>query len=297
MIYGALPPKTDLRDYEIIASSATYPDKFSLNLETSVKNQGSVNSCVAHAMSTILEYYFLKEMKYLSPASTDFIYGMQGVLTGRTGAGMYLRDACKIAQSYGDVPTSVLPTNTEMPEAYDKARTVYESEKDNQDSWISLKAYNIKNYAACRDSDSLKHALINYGPVMISIRWYTSYSVSHDGVVTFDKSSSYGCHAVVLYGYDDEREVWICQNSWGSQFGINGAFFLPYEYDIVEAYSMIDDISQLQKKYKNNPDIEPDVFVPTNNGFLDSLYKFFNWLINLFKHNSTSYEFRNSNKE
>jgi len=39
-----------------------------------------------------------------------------------------------------------------------------------------------------------------------------------------------GGHAVLAVGYDDERKALLVRNSWGSQWGIEGYFWLPYEF-------------------------------------------------------------------
>ena len=79
----------DLRDYKICAG-AQLPDSFELDFsDIKVKNQGSVSSCVAHAMSTILEYHAHSNYQL----STNFIYGIRKALYNQQGKGMYLRDA------------------------------------------------------------------------------------------------------------------------------------------------------------------------------------------------------------
>ena len=39
-----------------------------------------------------------------------------------------------------------------------------------------------------------------------------------------------GGHAVTCVGYDDAKSVWIMKNSWGSNWGDKGYFYLPYLY-------------------------------------------------------------------
>ena len=85
----------DLRDYKIHASAnvvETFPETFELPRYGKVKNQGTVSSCVPHAISTVLEYFD----KGYNVLSTNFIYGLQERISGRLGKGMYLTDACKI---------------------------------------------------------------------------------------------------------------------------------------------------------------------------------------------------------
>jgi C1A family cysteine protease len=60
---GALKERSDIRDYQIVAAGAfSFPQTFIIDYLPKVKNQGSVNSCVAHATSTILEYFNKKEI-------------------------------------------------------------------------------------------------------------------------------------------------------------------------------------------------------------------------------------------
>ena len=76
MTRGALPPKTDLRDYKVAAANTQFPERFSVPFLPDVKNQKNVGSCVAHATSSVLEYFNKMETGENIPLSTDFIYGM-----------------------------------------------------------------------------------------------------------------------------------------------------------------------------------------------------------------------------
>ena len=69
---GCKPPKYDIRDYKIKkkkAMAVVYPEEFEIKLNTKVKNQGGISSCVALASSTIVEHYAGERL------STYFIYG------------------------------------------------------------------------------------------------------------------------------------------------------------------------------------------------------------------------------
>ena len=39
-----------------------------------------------------------------------------------------------------------------------------------------------------------------------------------------------GGHAVVAVGYDDSKECFIVRNSWGTNWGDAGYFYMPYAY-------------------------------------------------------------------
>ena len=39
-----------------------------------------------------------------------------------------------------------------------------------------------------------------------------------------------GGHAILVVGYDDSIQRFICQNSWGISWGDKGFFYMPYSY-------------------------------------------------------------------
>lgn len=261
---GALKPKADTRDYKVkAAAAAQLPESYICGNIPAVKNQKSVNSCVAHATSEILEQFNTVETNNYVELSTNFIYGMQGVAFGRREGGMYLRDACKIVKQYGDPLESTVSGNTEQPQCCDNLSKLLE----NSDIYTEAYNYKIESYARCTTDDDIKHALINYGPVLASIKWYKKYTFDGD-ILHFDKNSDYGYHAIMIIGYD--KNGWICQNSWGRTWGNKGRFVYPYEDKLTEAWSFVD--------AKNT-----DVIVPVNNSWMNYIYKFINYIINLFK--------------
>ena len=88
-----------------------------------------------------------------------------------------------------------------------------------------------------------KNALTNYQPIIIAMRIFTNKYVNtnnislsnsyidESGYWTYypssnDKVSS--GHAMCVIGYDDDRQAFLVQNSWGTQWGKNGRFWLPY---------------------------------------------------------------------
>ena len=45
-----------------------------------------------------------------------------------------------------------------------------------------------------------------------------------------------GGHAVVACGYDDGRQAFLIRNSWGSDWGIKGYFYMPYNFIVNPRY-------------------------------------------------------------
>ena len=252
---------TDLRDYKIKSARCDINEAELQNLPK-VKNQGSVNSCAAHASSSVLEWFNKKETGEYTELSTDFIYGMQGVMLGRKDKGMYLRDVCKIIQTYGDSLKSTIPTNTEMPECAENLASLLTEEV-----YKEAAICKVKSYAKCDTDESIKHAILNYGAVLGSVKWYDKYTIE-DKVIHFDTKSDNGYHAVMVYGFNDNG--WLCQNSWGTKVGNKGRFILPYSHGFREAWSFVDAENE-------------DIYKPKRNTFLDTVYKIINAIINLFR--------------
>jgi len=262
MEYGCNLSPYDIRDYRVgSCNEESIPLEFELDFsDVKIKNQKNVGSCVAHAMSTILEYH----AKNRNVLSTNFIYGIRKRLFNHDGIGMYLRDACKIVTSYGDPIEEHCPGNTEIPKVYDIASETMDDEK----AMKCAADFRTKYYYSCKNNDEIKHALINYGPILICIKWYKDYKVKN-GVLVGGSTKEYSYHALVIYGYNERG--FLCQNSWGKLWGNGGRFILPYNIKITEARGLVD--------------IENDEYVspPKINKFLNMIYKAINFIINFFR--------------
>jgi C1A family cysteine protease len=83
---------------------------------------------------------------------------------------------------------------------------------------------------------SMKGCLNSGFPFVLGIEIYSSFEsqeVTNTGYVPMPntkKEQLLGAHAVTCVGYDDEKNVWIMQNSWGTLWGDSGYFYLPYNY-------------------------------------------------------------------
>jgi C1A family cysteine protease len=263
--YGCLPPIKDVRDYKLkkAVCAGGLPSIFRLENLPRVKNQGSVSSCVAHASSSILEYHAKLDCGEKVDLSTSFIYGIQKKLFDRDGAGMYLRHACKIVSTYGDMLEEDCPGNKEVPVAH----TIAENAMSNNDKVERAANYKVQSYVKLNNNDAIKRAIMNYGPVLASIKWYDTFKCDDQDVLRGEQTGDYGYHAIMLCGWCDEG--FVAQNSWGKGYGNGGRFILPYEITVREAWQWIDAESD-------------DIVKPSRNNFLDVIYKIINYIINFF---------------
>lgn len=72
---GAIFSNVDVRDYRAyyVAQVTNFPKSFELKM-VRVKDQGQTGSCVAHALSSIIEYYNNKQNHDSSEMSIGYIY-------------------------------------------------------------------------------------------------------------------------------------------------------------------------------------------------------------------------------
>ena len=91
----------------------------------------------------------------------------------------------------------------------------------------------------------IKQAIVQFGAVAIAIPIYTSfYHVKNDGIVPLpnkNKEQLVGGHAMVLYGWDDDKLCWYGDNSYGSDWGNKGFFTMSYDFPVWEYVALADD--------------------------------------------------------
>jgi hypothetical protein len=179
---------------------------------------------------------------------------------------MCIRDALANLKKYGDCYHADCPTNSEV----DEARKIVDSNVNK----LRALAYphRISSYYRCWNAEQIKTALINHGPVLISMNTYDDACIKND-TYTCDTSKDYGKHCVLLYGWDERG--WLIQNSWGKYYAGDGRFVLPFDFKINEAWGITDDIA------------DPIVIKKRETPVSDFFYKLYNaianFFINLFK--------------
>lgn len=230
-VCGALFSKPDVRDYTAHTELSEFPEEFELKMPK-VKNQMTVGSCVAHALSTVVEYFNEKETGTYEEMSTGYIYGNRR-LTLHKGSGMYTRDAVNTVAKYGDVPNTYFPVNVEVPCAIEK----FENDVDH----IESIGYHFKfaEYFKLKDELSIKTSIMENGPVVFSMYWFDDIKVKNGIMQTkCVKTARTGGHCMVIYGWNEVG--WKVQNSWGSRWGNKGNVVIPYNVPFKEVWGIKD---------------------------------------------------------
>jgi hypothetical protein len=76
--------------------------------------------------------------------------------------------------------------------------------------------------------DTIKTALNTYGPVNTTMQVYSDFFYYAGGVYHYATGTYQGGHAILIIGYDDASQSFICKNSWGTGWGEAGFFNIGY---------------------------------------------------------------------
>ena len=249
----------DIRDYRICAQSQ-FPETYELPLKVNVKNQSTKPTCVAHAIASLIEYHNFVETNSYRKFSTEFIYGTRDI-GYYIGDGMCIRDALNTIYKYGDCYYTDCPGNSNVQTAMNKIN-------ENVEEYRNLAyPHRIASYYKVKNEDEIKTALMNHGPVVVSMNWKENAKIVND-CYTYDSSAkTSGRHCVLIVGWN--KTGWIIQNSWGVTYASDGYFTLPYSVKFNESWGTIDqndDYSLIKRKPRTK--------------FLDKIYSIFNKIVN-----------------
>jgi hypothetical protein len=142
------------------------------------------------------------------------------------------------------------------------------------DSLIAQKHVQQMQIIDGKDYESIKEAVFQYGGVQSSL--YSTIRSSQDSSMYYNKDTSAYCyigtekpnHDVVIIGWDDNYPssnfntslegdgAFICQNSWGADFGEDGIFYVSYydtnigTHNVV--YTRVDEVDNYDHIYQSD---------------------------------------------
>jgi hypothetical protein len=78
-------------------------------------------------------------------------------------------------------------------------------------------------------SGDMKTWLFSRGPLIATMLVYQDFLAYTRGVYLWNgKSKFVGLHSVCVIGYDEGLQAWLCKNSWGDGWGMDGYFYIGY---------------------------------------------------------------------
>lgn len=231
---GWRPDKPDHRDhkYQLRNAAGTLPAGADLRSGMPpIYDQGDLGSCVANALAGAYQFDRIKQRGDGYPYSTRpsrlFIYYNGRVIEGTVfeDSGLEIRDGIKTLSADGAPPERSWPYRVERFETQPPVLC-----------YTRAKLHKAVEYERVDQSTAaMKDALVNGFPIVVGFSVYESFEsdeVAATGHVPYPdpNESLLGGHAVLVCGYLDASQEWICRNSWGREWGEKGYFYMPYSY-------------------------------------------------------------------
>ena len=230
--YGWIPDLPDQRDCYYPVSDlkpSVLPTEVDLTARCpSVYDQGQLGSCTGNAIAAAIQFDKIKQnLDGATPPSRLFIYFNERVLEGTvdSDSGAQIRDGIKSVAKIGACDEPLWP--------YDIAK--FKVKPDKNCYLEALKHTALDYQRLVQSSVSMKTCLAAGNPFVFGFTVYESFEgaeVAKSGMVPLPKTGEkvLGGHAVLAVGYDDKTECFIVRNSWGTVWGKNGYFTIPYDY-------------------------------------------------------------------
>ena len=240
-------------------TSALVPAYFDLREKgrvSQIRNQGTYGTCWAFAATSALESSLLPEEKYLF--SVDNMSMSNSFNANQYDGGEYTMGMAYLAAWQGPV--------LEKDDPY--------GDGVSDDTLKAVKHVQEMQIIDGKDYEGIKEAVFKYGGVESSL--YSTIRSSQDSSVYYNRENSAYCyigtekpnHDVVIIGWDDNYPssnfntqlegdgAFICQNSWGSDFGEDGIFYVSYydtnigTHNVV--YTRVDDTDNYDHIYQSD---------------------------------------------
>ena len=192
-----------------------------------VYDQGDLGSCTANAIAAALEFDAMRQGLGAVTPSRLFIYYNERSIEGTVGSdsGAQLRDGVKSVAQYGDCPESEWPYDPSQFAVQPPVGCYADAAKE-----VALVYEQVS-----QDLPSMRQCLAAGFPFVFGFTVYSSFESAYTaqtGIVTMPNwfERVVGGHAVMAVGFDDVKQVVKARNSWGSGWGDQGYFYMPYAY-------------------------------------------------------------------
>ncbi|MBN1879102.1 hypothetical protein JW823_03235 [bacterium] len=211
-------------------SSMDWRNYSGYNWMTSIKNQLNCGSCAAFASCGAVEAGYriassnpgmaidLSEQHLFSCGGGDCVYGW------------YLNEAMDYFVNPGVPDEACLP---------------YSQSDSNCGSTCSdwqSRVYQIPGWSYVTQGTTNETAIKNaiaIRPIPCRMEIYDDFYSYSSGVYTYTYGSNRGGHFVVMVGWNDAENSWICKNSWGSGWGESGYFRIRRDQVVIGTWAML----------------------------------------------------------
>jgi C1A family cysteine protease len=156
-----------------------------------------------------------------------FIYYNERVIedTVNEDAGAQIRNGMKTVAKQGVCP------ETDWPYIIKKFAV-----KPSDPCYKTAENHKILSYKRLeQDLNTMKTCLAEGYPFVFGFKIFSGFhksGVAKTGIAPLPAQGEtvVGGHAVTCVGYDDDKGCFLVRNSWGENWGLEGYFWMPYEY-------------------------------------------------------------------
>lgn len=224
--YGYGAPDAPMAEVEI---DELIPDTYEIpDFLPQVRSQGKQGSCVGWATGYYLKSYqenFEDSENSIALNSNEMSpsYVYNQIKIGDCDSGSSIQDALELLSDQGIVDL------TEMP--YDQNQCdIQPNESQKEQAQVNK----IESFYYLNESlvfDQTKAFLLKNQPVVIAVTLDRSYFGAKDGdIYVYRKfKNPAGGHAMLVVGYDDDKQAFKAVNSWGKDWGNNGFVWIDYK--------------------------------------------------------------------
>lgn len=195
------------------------------NFISPVKDQGNCGSCVSFGVAATLD----ARIRVIRNLACNDEYGFilhdlseaQLFYCGNPGSdscyyGWYPINAFDYCQTNGLAPEYCFPYSPGNQPCGVSA------------NWISM-ATTVKEYSTFTDVNLMKAWLTSQGPLATVFNVYSDFYAYVGGVYRRSRGAvEEAGHCVSVVGFADILQAWLCKNSWGTQWGDKGFFWIGY---------------------------------------------------------------------
>jgi C1A family cysteine protease len=243
-VYGWKPDVPDIRDIRYSATRGKViklPDQVDLRQYcTPIEDQGDLGSCTGHAISGAMELLVKKNRGQTVQLSRLFIYYNERAAEGtiNSDAGAQIRTGIKSVKTFGACVEDLW--------GYDVTKF---TRKPKPVSYLDALKHRVLTYQRVTGLEAMLACLAAGSPVVFGFGVYDSFesdAVAQTGIMPMPAATErcLGGHAVCAVGYDIPSKMLIVRNSWGTDWGQQGYFKMPF--GVIENKDLSDDFWSIQ---------------------------------------------------
>jgi C1A family cysteine protease len=233
--YTFQPKSSADRVYYSVRTTSASPTFSLASKITIILDQGNLGACVSNAFAQYI---------HTNTSNNVLISRLYHYYTGRLlsglsnlqDTGLYIRDACSIISSVGACAETTWPYITRNFATMPPINAFQGSKyfKSYSYTLIAQNITSIQNYLTSTNT-----------PILFGLNVYSSFmtnSVGNTGIVPIPnktKETLQGGHCMLIIGFNNTTQKFLCVNSWGNSWGCNstggttgtrGFCLIPYAY-------------------------------------------------------------------